>query len=224
MTDHGDQLREAFRTHEDQIPDAAAVYARVKDLSRTYKRRRRGCQAAGGAVLGAGLIAGAFQLPSLLPASQSSNAAALAPAAAPPPAVLPSPTPSATASPAPVSTKTALDRQYDAYFAAGYGYEDARKLAKYWKISNDRVGDAKAKAGKLLLQGKDLPDVSGVKPDPESTQGFVESQRVEAFFAAGYDYDDAVELSKLWKTKSPYDAKILGGKKLLAGGELPIQP
>ena len=51
MTNHGDQLREAFETHESLAPDPAAVYARVQELSRNYKRRRRGAQIAGGAVL-----------------------------------------------------------------------------------------------------------------------------------------------------------------------------
>jgi hypothetical protein len=47
---------------------------------------------------------------------------------------------------------------------------------------------------------------------------------VEEFFDRGYDYDDAVKLAKLWKLKSPYDAKIAAGKKLLDGETLPIRP
>ena len=45
VTEHGDQLREAFETHEHLAPDPAAVYARVQELSRGYQRRRRGAQA-----------------------------------------------------------------------------------------------------------------------------------------------------------------------------------
>ena len=45
-----------------------------------------------------------------------------------------------------------------------------------------------------------------------------------AFFAAGYDYADAVKLAKLWHTVDPYHAKIEGGKRLLAGQTLPIKP
>jgi hypothetical protein len=33
-----------------------------------------------------------------------------------------------------------------------------------------------------------------------------------------------VKLAKLWKTEDPYAAKILGGKKILAGETLPIRP
>ena len=47
---------------------------------------------------------------------------------------------------------------------------------------------------------------------------------MNAFFAAGYDYDDAVKLARLWKKSDPYQAKIEGGKRLLAGDTLPIKP
>jgi hypothetical protein len=33
-----------------------------------------------------------------------------------------------------------------------------------------------------------------------------------------------VTLAKLWKKSDPYQAKIEGGKKLLAGETLPIRP
>lgn len=45
---------------------------------------------------------------------------------------------------------------------------------------------------------------------------------LKAYFKAGYDYDDAVRLAKIWHD-SPYDAKILAGDKLLAGDPLPIK-
>ena len=47
---------------------------------------------------------------------------------------------------------------------------------------------------------------------------------MDAFFAAGYDYDDAVQLAKLWKKADAYQAKVEGGKRLLAGETLPIKP
>ena len=162
MIDNGDRLREAFETHEHLAPDPADVYARVQELSRSYQRRRWGAQAAGGAVLGAGLIAGVITLPGLLDGQPSTGSGNMvAPAAAP---ATPSAVPSISLPPLP----------------------------------------------------EDLPSLS---PAEAKLQ-----KQYDAYFNAGYDYDDAVELAKLWKKSSPYDAKVLGGKKLLAGETLPIQP
>jgi hypothetical protein len=222
VTEYNEQLREAFETHEALAPDPAAVYARVQELARTYKRRRRGAQAAGGAVLGAGLIAGAINLPALLPAEPATTVTMVAPGAAPTTSPSPKLSPSAPAlSPA----EQKLQRQWDAYFGAGYGYDDAVKLAEIWHSKTD-IGAVKAEAGRRLLAGQKLP----IKPGPEtpasgsSGVGSTEAARVDAFFAAGYDYNDAVKLAKLWKQSDPYQAKVLGGKKLLAGDTLPIRP
>ena len=201
MTDHGDQLREAFETHEKLAPDPAAVYARVQELARTYHRRRRTAQAAGGAVLGAGLIAGAMNLPTLLPGTAHDTVAVVAPAA--------SATPSAAD----------LQKAWDAYFGAGYDYDDALKLAKIWH-SKDEVGNVKAEAGRRLLAGQTLP----FQPSPSSVAKAKEDAQVNAFFAAGYDYDDAVKLAKLWHLADPNRAKVAAGKKLLVGETLPIKP
>jgi hypothetical protein len=214
VTDHGDQLREAFQTHEDLAPDPAAVYARVQELARTYRWRRRGAQAAGGAVLGAGLIAGAINLPGLLPAGSNGTVAVVAPAAGP---AVASPTPSMSPTLSPSEMK--LEKEWNAYFGAGYDYDDALKLAKIWHLKGD-VGAVKAEAGRRLLAGQKLP----IKPQPQNVVPAKEAARVNAFFAAGYDYNDAVKLAKLWKTADPYHAKIEAGKRLLAGDTLPIRP
>jgi hypothetical protein len=226
MTDHADQLRETFETHERLAPDPAAVYARVQDLARTYQRRRRGAQVAGGAVLGAGLIAGGLNIPALLSnnASPSNISAGALPATVTttPPIVAP------TRTTAP--TQAELQADWDAYFQAGYGYDDAVKLAKIWH-SRDEVGLVKAEAGRRLLAGERLP----ITPHPNSTANpgggdtgspitAKDQKRIDAFFAAGYDYNDAVKLAKQWHQADPYQAKIEGGKRLLAGGTLPIQP
>jgi hypothetical protein len=107
-------------------------------------------------------------------------------------------------------------KQLDAYFAAGYNYDDAVKLAKLWKLSDPFA--AKVEGGKRLLADKKLP----VKPSAVAEAK--ETARVNAFFKAGYDYDDAVKLAKAWKLADPYQAKIEGGKRLLAGDTLPFQP
>jgi hypothetical protein len=271
VTDHGDQLREAFKTHEDRTPDPAVVYARVEELARTYRRRRRGAQAAGGAVLGAGLIAGVLTVPGLIGPPPQDGFPMVAPAAAP-----------SSVAPAPPS-EADLQRWSDAYYQAGYDYDDAVTLAKMWKRTDgdmggikaeagrrllagetlpfaptpnetedtgedvddpnrraffdegyvwedaqrlaeiwnlDEPGEAKAEAGKRLLAGKRLP----IEPKPANVAAALEGKRVNKFFAAGYDYDDAVKLADMWKLDSAYDAKVEGGKRLLGGDTLPIRP
>lgn len=208
MTEHGDQLRTAFETHEHLAPDAAAVYSRVQELSRSYQRRRWGVQAAGGAVLGVSLIAGAISLPGLLSGQKQESVSV---GAAAPPAVTPS-----------ASTPPADERkQLEAYFQAGYDYDDAVKLAALWK-SKDDISLIKAEAGRRLLAGETLPFTATPNRD-EVADPKVEA-RLNAFSSAGYSYDDAEQLATLWKTATPYEAKIEGGKRLLAKKTLPIPP
>lgn len=208
MNDHGDQLREAFETHEHLAPDPAAVYARVEELSRGYRRRRRGAQVAGGTLLAAGLLAGGVYLPGLLPERAESNLTIVAPAAAP--------------SSAP--SEEDLQKAWDAYFSAGYDYDDAVKLAELWN-STDEIGGVKAEAGRRLLAGETLPIVATPnEPEPATSADPKAEAQLRAYFAAGYDYEDAERLAKIWKLDDPSDAKIKGGKLILARKELPIKP
>ena len=212
MTEHADQLREAFEAHEYLAPDAASVYAGVHDLSRTYKRRRLGAQVAGGAVLGAGLIAGGIALPSFLPGGVHQEVVVQAPAAAP----AADPT-----TPPPTDAEVAADLKAD--FGAGYDLDSAQKLAVTWGMSSElgpTIEPVKVEAGRRILAGETLP----VKPDPLEAEDATKVTEAEAFFKAGYDYKDAKHLAKLWKTDTTWDAKALAGKKLLAGETLPFQP
>jgi hypothetical protein len=215
VNDHGSRLREAFETHESLAPDPAEVYAEVQRLARAHQRRRRGAQAAGGAVLGAGLIAGMINLPGLLPGTAPDHAAVVAPGA-----VVPSASASASAS----AQEQEQLRAESAYFAAGYGYGDALKLAAMWNRPSGDIGLVKAEAGRKLLAGERLPfPATPETPDGSPRPGSEEAQ-VAAFFAAGYDYADAVRLAGLWRLPEPHGAKIEGGKRLLAGETLPFQP
>ncbi|MEV4350813.1 hypothetical protein AB0J83_40670 [Actinoplanes sp. NPDC049596] len=215
MTEHHqDQLHEVFDKYSRQTPDPAAVYARVEELAGKYKRRRRAGYAAGGAVLSAGLIAGVLNMPSFLPQDPASNLPAAAPAASP----------SATTTGKP--SEADLQKYWDAYFGAGYGYNDALKLAKIWKLTS-QVGDVKAEAGRRLLLGETLP----IKPSPdpevsEPSQSEIDKfqKQLDAYFGAGYTWDEAEKLAKIWKLSDPSDAKVEGGKRLLAGETLPVKP
>ena len=204
-----ERLSETFETHEDQTPDPAAVYARVEELSRSYKWRRRGIQVAGGVVVAAGLIAGFTKLPALLPGDSAAPQAAGNAVAAAAPAT-------------PVSDEKALA----AYFAHGYGYDDAQRLAKVWQSTSD-IATIKADAGRKLLSGEGLP----YPPLPKKPEPPVDPQEVKdaqaqlaAFFNTGYVWADAERFAKLWKIKDPSEAKIAAGKKILAHEKLPFKP
>jgi hypothetical protein len=217
VTEHGDQLRSAFETHEHLAPDAAAVYSRVQELSRSYQRRRWGVQAAGGAVLGVSLIAGAISLPGLLPGQQKPDSVSVGAA------TMPNMKPSAAPSTPP--SQAEQQKQIDAYFNAGYDYDDAVVLAKLWK-SKDEIGAVKVEAGRRLLAGETLP-IRATPDDPETEAPEIsakDQKRLDAYFGAGYNYDDAVKLARLWKLADPYAAKVEGGKRLLADKKLPVKP
>ena len=208
MNDEAEQLREAFVTHEYLAPDPDVVYKGVKARARAYYRRRRAAQAAGGAVLGAGVVAGSVNLPSLLSHAGRGGGTTIS-LAAPPTSATPS-----------ALSQQEQDRALTAYFNAGYGYDDAVQLAKLWNMAGD-PGQVKVAAGERLLAGQTLP----IAPHPNSSappDAPVGPPTVEAFFAAGYTYDDAVTLASLWKTADPYSAKVKAGQLLLAGQPVPV--
>jgi hypothetical protein len=164
------------------------------------------------AALGAGVIAGGLALAGggallLGPGAASADPAAGKPAAAA----------------APVAPAADPDQDArDAFFGAGYTYDDAVALAKAWSSSDEFA--AKVTAGRKLLAGETLPVAPG-SSDPQAAPGATpEDEAITAYFAAGYDYDDAVKLAAVWHTATPYDAKAEAGQKLLDGETLPVQP
>jgi hypothetical protein len=216
MNQDADQLHEAFVAHEYLAPDAAEVIAVVHEKARRYRRRRRAAQGAGGAVLGAGLVAGTVAAPGWLNATNTRHSGSSISMAAPSPQ--PTPTAVTSASPAPL-TAAQQEAALNAYFAAGYDYANALALAQLWHMSGDPT-TIKAEAGRRLLAGQQLP----ITPSPEAVASAADSADITAYFAAGYTYEDAVGLAQLWKIADPYQAKIDAGGKLLAGVTLPIAP
>ncbi len=214
MNEDADQLRDAFVAHEYLAPDPADVIAVVHERARRYRRRRRAAQGAGGAVLGAGLVAGTVAAPGWLNTTSARHSGSTISLAAP----APQPNSSASASPSPL-TAAQQEQALNAYFAAGYDYNDALALAQLWHLSGDPTA-IKAEAGRRLLAGQKLP----ITPSPEAVASAADAADVNAFFAAGYTYEDAVGLAQLWKLPDPYQAKIDAGAKLLAGVTLPIAP
>jgi hypothetical protein len=132
------------------------------------------------------------------------------------------PRPVPAAAPA-ADTDTDTDQDLrEEFFAAGYTYDDAVVLGAEW--SQD-PWEAKVTGGERLAAGEALPIAPGssVPAEPVPEVPTEEIAAVDAFFAAGYTYDDAVALGTLWNVDS-WEAKVTGGEKLLAGGTLPVAP
>lgn len=115
--------------------------------------------------------------------------------------------------------------QYDAFWGAGYTPEDVDALSALWQT--DTI-ETKARAGQLLLDGQPVPVApsgtplsadelgTGVAPSEDTTA-------TDAYFAAGYTYEDAVALGALWSTDVG-ETKARAGQLLLEGQTLPVAP
>jgi hypothetical protein len=65
----------------------------------------------------------------------------------------------------------------------------------------------------------------GASTSSAPTTTFTDAQGTSAYFAAGYDYNDAVQLEALWNDgKTINQVKAEAGIKLLEGDTLPVQP
>jgi hypothetical protein len=218
MHDDIDQLNETFAAHEHLAPNAADVLARVNVLARSYRRRRRAAQATGASVLSAGIVAGSVALPAFRWHHGSTSGVSTAAGSAGSVSLG-----SSFGSATPIPSQSPTYSQVQAlteYFADGYDYNNAAALASLWHETDTNA--VKVKAGFLLLQGNKLP-VTPNNP-PESAAQKTQNEGIDAFFAAGYTYDDAVSLGKLWNETDTYQIKIEAGQKLLAGQTLPIAP
>lgn len=123
--------------------------------------------------------------------------------------------------------------QYDAFWGAGYTPEDVEALAALWQTE---ATETKARAGQLLLDGRPVPlppsgptpDVSAGDPHAPGTDMGDEGPSpdptaLDAYFAAGYTYEDALALGALWSTDVD-ETKARAGELLLEGQTLPVAP
>lgn len=112
--------------------------------------------------------------------------------------------------------------QYDALWGAGYTQDDVTALGALWQT--DTV-ETKSRAGQLILDGRPVPvppGGAGVATAPQIP--LAERQAaLEAFFDAGYGWEDAEALGELWDA-DPEETKVLGGQALLEGRPLPFGP
>ncbi len=117
---------------------------------------------------------------------------------------------------------------YDSYYGAGYTYEELMVLAEEWNLGQF---EAKIAAGELIRSGDaaTLESILAANPvpvpvddgvDPAADAGDADADDVssiDAFFAAGYDYDQAVELAADWGLADVYSAKVQAGTLVLDG-------
>jgi hypothetical protein len=122
---------------------------------------------------------------------------------------------------------TAADKAEEAFFAAGYDYNDAQTLGTMWHETN--ITQIKTQAGQKLEDGQSLPiqPSAPTTPSVSAKQAAAEAQdaaAAQAFFDAGYTYGDAVKLANVWNLNETYQAKVEGGQKLEKGETLPVSP
>ncbi|HVY10087.1 MAG TPA: hypothetical protein VHB18_08080 [Mycobacteriales bacterium] len=102
-----------------------------------------------------------------------------------------------------------------AFFDAGYTYDDALQLAGIWNVGTYQ---AKVAGGHQLEKGATLPI------SPSGHPASADQRALEAYFAAGYGYDNAVALGRIWHETDVSQVKVEAGRKLENGEKLPVAP
>jgi hypothetical protein len=116
--------------------------------------------------------------------------------------------------------------QYQAFWGAGYSPEDVAKLGDLWKTDTTQT---KARAGQMLLDGKELPIApSPVVAQPSSDDDLstfkkADQSAYDAFWDAGYTDVNLTKLNDLWKSGS-FDTKARAGRMILDGQTPPVAP
>jgi hypothetical protein len=106
--------------------------------------------------------------------------------------------------------------QYEAFWSGEYSGEDLAELQALWSLDKT---ETKARAGQLILDGKELPFEPGAYTPPELSAA--ETAATHAFIDSGYTADDAEALSDLWETDF-VEAKVRAGQMLLDGETPPV--
>lgn len=110
---------------------------------------------------------------------------------------------------------------YAAYWEAGYNYRQLLTLTEEWNLSEF---EAKAQAGRAILAGDTSSFdalVEGVEAGPEET-GEVVSSPADAFWDAGFTYDDALVLAEEWNVDT-YEAKVEAATLITAGDQAEVE-
>jgi hypothetical protein len=106
--------------------------------------------------------------------------------------------------------------QYEAFSSVEYSGEDLAELQALWSLDET---ETKARAGQLVLDGKELPFEPGTHTPQELSAA--ETAATHAFIDAGYTSDDVEALSDLWETGF-METKVRAGQMLLDGETPPV--
>lgn len=106
------------------------------------------------------------------------------------------------------------DQMWDAFFTSGYNYWDAKILADFWGSS---VSDAKTAIGNKMLQGGQTKALLRLVMTDARVKALPRANELNYYFDAGYDYDDAVKLSKFWGGDDIYQTKIRIERNIIMG-------
>jgi hypothetical protein len=117
----------------------------------------------------------------------------------------------------PATVYADADSDFRTFASSKYTYCDAKLLASLWKQS---VSDAKATMGKKLGRKDGVPVIDRALGDARKN-AFKAKLRCD-YDEAGFSYDDAEKLAKIWK-KSVTDAKTLIEDKVMAGGTVALR-
>jgi hypothetical protein len=164
-------------------------------------RSRRGAVALG--LVALPVVGSAFVLPAIANAQAATagvSAAELAPAAASTPGTVP------------------VEVALQAYFDAGYTFDDAVAIAQLWDTGQDAF-QLKVEAGGFLAAGTPLS--ASPLADPTADDGFSPEQLVDVFFGFGYSTADAAALAERWGVDL-HQAKVVAGSELKTVGALPF--
>lgn len=205
-----DDLARVLHGHARLAPDAEQVLARIQ-AGVARRRRHQQLGAAGGAGLAVlGLVIGAQ---ALAPGTERQDVGPAAPSVTVPAEPLPAPAePAPPVGPSPDSAHA--QRSRDAFLAAGYDTDDATELAQLWRASDPWF--VKAVAGQQLVDDVALPFAPGARVDAPAPSRADDGVAQAAFFAAGYDLEDATALSLLWDQDDLTLVKTAAGRQLLA--------
>lgn len=108
---------------------------------------------------------------------------------------------------------------FAAFSRSNFSWDDAVLLAEHWGSSETSL--AKLKAGRRIVKGhraevqqllETLRAKNRIQTSHQDNQ-----QYFDAFFARGYDWDDAVAISAYFGIADPVEAKLKAGNQLVAG-------